>query len=191
MIIPTYNSTIYTSKAEMASSSVSLLPALMAYLAILYEHLSGRTLADVVEGHYFNSVLTPLSKDLLEQVMFTFRRMDILLHHVFQVMSHFQRVYRVIDVVLHNDVARLQEVCRHLDCLIEAASDRVDHTETPQAREESLWAQFFLIQQSEGLQETLERARQWVDAFRASFADDHEPFDAAATYEVLKTEIAT
>ena len=99
-------------------------------------------------------------------------------------------MYRVIDLVFHNDITRLQEACRHLDCLIEAAGDRVDHAETPQAREESLWAQFFLIQQSEGLRETLERARQRVDAFRASFADDHEPSDAAAAYEVLKTEIA-
>ena len=176
----------------MAPSSVPLSPALFLYLAILYEHLSGRTLADAAEGHCsINSVLTPVSEDLPEQVAATFRRLDILLRRVFRVISHFRRVYRVIDVVLHNDVVRLQEAHRHLDCLIEAAGDRVDHAETPQAREESLWAQFFLIQQSEGLRETLERARQRVDAFRASFADDHEPSDAdAATYEVLKTEIA-
>ena len=173
----------------MAPSSVSLSPALFVYLAILYEHLSGRTLADAAEGHCSNSVLTPLSEDLPEQVAATFRRLDILLRRVFRVISHFRRVYRVIDVVLHNDVVRLQEAQRHLDCLIEAAGDRVDHAETPQAREESLWAQFFLIQQSEGVRETLERARQRVDTFRASF--DNEPSDAdAAAYEVLKTEIA-
>ena len=107
----------------MAPSSVSLSPALMAYLAILYEHLSGRTLADVAEGHCFNSVLTPLSEDLSKQVTATFRRLDILLCRFFRVISHFRRVYHVIDVVLHNDVARLQEACRHLDCLIEAVGD--------------------------------------------------------------------
>ena len=167
----------------------SLLLALFAYLAILYEHLSGRTLADAAEGHCLNNSvgLPPPSEDLPEQVAATFRRLDILLRRVFRVISHFRRVYRVIDVVLHNDVARLQEAHRHLDCLIEAAGDRVDHAETPQAREERLWAQFFLIQQSEDLRETLERARQRVDTFRASF--DHEPSDAAAAYEVLKTEI--
>ena len=90
-------------------------------------------------------------------------------------------------MVLHNDVERLQKAHRHLDCLIEATGDRVDHAETPQAREKRLWVQFFLIQQSEGLREILERARQQVDTFRASF--DHEPSDAdAATYQVLKTE---
>ena len=78
-----------------------------------------------------------------------------------------------------------------MDCLIEVAGDRVDQAETPQAREESLWAQFFLVQQSEGLRETLERARQRVDAFQASFADDQEPSDAdTVAYEVLQMEIA-
>ena len=79
-----------------------------------------------------------------------------------------------------------------MDCVIEAAGDRVDQAKTPEAREERLWALFFLVQQSEGLGETLERARQRVDAFQASFADDHEePSDAdAVAYEVLKTEIA-
>ena len=128
----------------------------MAYLAILFEHLSGHTLADAAEGHCYNSVFTLLSEDLPEPVTATFRHPDILLRRVFRVIFHFRRVNIVIDVVLHNDVAHLQEACRHLDCLIEAAGDRVDQAETPQAREESLWAQFFLIQQSEGLQETLE-----------------------------------
>ena len=155
----------------------------------LYAHLSRCTLSRAAEEHYFNNVFTPLSENLPERVTATFRRLDILLRRVFRVISHFRRVYRVVDVVLQNEVARLQEACRHLDCLIEAAGDRVDQAETPQAREESLWAQFFLVQQSEGLQETLERARQQVDAFQASF--DHKPSapDAAA-YEVLKTEIA-
>ena len=156
----------------------------------LYAHLSRCTLNRAAEEHHFNNVFTPdLSENLPERVTAIFRRLDILLRRVFRVISHFRRVYRVVDVVLQNDVARLQEACRHLDCLIEAAGDRVDQAETPQAREESLWAQFFLVQQSEGLRETLERARQRVDAFQASF--DHEPSapDAAA-YEVLKTEIA-
>lgn len=87
----------------MIPSSVSLSPALITYLAILYEHLSGRTLADAVEGHcLINSVLTPLFEDLLEQVAASFHHLDILLHRIFRVISHFRRVYRVIDVVLHN-----------------------------------------------------------------------------------------
>ena len=173
----------------MAASSLS--PALMAFLASLYEHLSRCTLNRAAEEHCFNSVFTPLSENLPEQVTATFRRLDILLRRVFRVISHFRRVYSVIDVVLQNDVARLQEACRHLDRVIEAAGDRVDQAETPQAREESLWAQFFLVQQSEGFQETLERARLRVDAFQASF--DHESSAtnvAAAAYEVLKMEIA-
>ena len=174
----------------MAASSLS--PALLAFLAQLLEHLSQcTTLNRAAEEHCFNSVFTPLSENLPEQVTATFRRLDILLRRVFRVISHFRRVYRVIDVVLQNDVARLQEACRHLDCVIEAAGDRVDQAETPQAREESLWAQFFLVQQSEGDREALERARQRVDAFQASFADDQEPSDTdAVAYEVLKTEIA-
>ena len=87
-----------------------------------------------------------MSEHLPEQVTATFRRLDILLRRVFRVISHFRQVYCVIDVVLHNDIAHLQEACRHLDCLIDAAGDRFDHAEDPQAREESLWAQFFLIQ---------------------------------------------
>ena len=87
--------------------SVSLSPALMAYLAVLYKHLSRSTLADAAEEHCFNSVFTPLSEDLPEQVTAIFRRLDILLRRVFRVISHFRRVDRVIDVVLHNDVARL------------------------------------------------------------------------------------
>ena len=71
----------------MAPSSLS--PALIAYLAILYEHLVGRTLEDAAEGHCNNSVLTPLSEDLPEQVAATFRRLDILLRRVFRVISHF------------------------------------------------------------------------------------------------------
>ena len=173
----------------MAASSLS--PALMAFLASLYEHLSRCRLNCAAEEHcLINSVFTPLpAENLPEQVTATFRRLDILLRRVFRVISHFRRVYSVIDVVLQNDVARLQEACRHLDCEIEAAGDRYDQADTPQAREESLWAQFFLVQQSEGLRETLERARQRVGVFQASF--DHEPSapDAAA-YEVLKTEIA-
>lgn len=110
----------------------------MAFLTILYEHLSGRTLVDAAEGHYFNSVLTPLPENLPEQVTATFRCLDILRRRAFQVISHFWRVYCVIDVVLHNEVARFQEAYRHLDCLIEAASDRIDHTETPQAKEGNL-----------------------------------------------------
>ena len=174
----------------MAASSLS--PALMAYLAALYEQYSRCTLNRAAEEHCCNSVFTPLpAENLPEQVTATFRRLDILLRRVFRVISHFRRVYRVIDVVLQNDVARLQNACRHLDCVIEAAGDRVDQAETPEAREESLWALFFLVQQSEGLGETLERARQRVDAFQASFADDQEPSDAdAVAYEVLKTEIA-
>ena len=119
MIIPTSTT---SKKAEMAPS-VSLSPALLAYLAVLYKHLSGRTLAVAAEEHCFNSVFTPLSEDLPEHVTATFRRLDILICRVFRVISHFRQVYRVIDVVLHNDVARLQEACRHLDCLIEKAGD--------------------------------------------------------------------
>ena len=87
--------------------SVSLSPALLAYLAVLYKHLSGRTLAVVAEEHCFNSVFTPLSEDLPEQVTATFRCLDILLRRIFRVISYFRRVNLVIDVVLHNDVARL------------------------------------------------------------------------------------
>ena len=161
----------------------------MAYLAALYEHLSRCTLNRAAEEHYFNNVFTPLSENLPERVTASFRRLDILLRRVFRVISHFRRVYRVIDVVLHNDVARLQEVYRHLDCLIEATGDRVDQAETPQAREESLWALFNLVQQSEGLRDTLERARQRVGVFQDSFDLKPSAQDAAA-YEVLKTEIA-
>ena len=90
------------------SRHVSLSSALFAYLAILYEYLSGRTLADAAEGHcLINSVITPLSEDLPEQVTATFRHLDILFRRVFWVISHFRRVDHVIDVVLHNDVARL------------------------------------------------------------------------------------
>ena len=99
----------------MAPSSVSLSPALMAYLARLYERLSSRTLADAAERHCFNSVFTRMSEDLPEPVTATFRRLDILLCRVFRVISHFRRVYRIIDVVVHNNIARLQEACRHLD----------------------------------------------------------------------------
>ena len=108
----------------MAPSSVSLLPVLMAYLVILYEHLSSRTLADIAEGHCANrSVLPPLSENLPEQVTATLRRLDILLRCVFWVVFHFRRVNLVIDEVLQNDVARLQEACRRFDCLIEVAGD--------------------------------------------------------------------
>ena len=95
----------------------------MAYLAVLYKHHSGRTLAVAAEEHCFDSVFTPLSEDLPEHVMATFRRFDVLLHHVFRVICHSRQVYRIIDVVLHNDVAHLQEACHHLDCLIEAVGD--------------------------------------------------------------------
>ena len=74
----------------MAPSSLS--PALFAYLAILYEHLSGRTLANAAEGHYLNNSvgLPPPSEDLPEQVAATFCRLDILLRRVFRVISHFR-----------------------------------------------------------------------------------------------------
>ena len=110
----------------MAASSLS--PALLAFLAQLLEHLSQCKLNRATEEHcLINSVFTPLpAENLPEQVTATFRRLDILLRRVFRVISHFRRVYRVIDVVLQNDVARLQEACRHLDCIIEAADDRVD-----------------------------------------------------------------
>ena len=61
MIIPhTYK------KTEMAASSLS--PALMAYLAALYEqYLSHCTLNRAAEEHCFNSVFTPLSAENLPE----------------------------------------------------------------------------------------------------------------------------
>ena len=65
----------------MAASSLS--PALMAFLAALYKHLSRCTLNRAVKEHCFNSVFSPLSENLLEQVTATFRHLDILLCCVF------------------------------------------------------------------------------------------------------------
>ena len=102
----------------------------------------------------------------------------------------FRRANLAIDIVLRNNVACPQEDYRRLECYIEAAGNRVYQAETPRAREECLLAQFDLILQLEHLWAALERARQRVDEFRASYADV-ETFDVDnVAYEVLKTEIA-
>ena len=67
----------------MAPHYSPLTPALMAYLAILYEHLAGRTLAEVAEGHCTNSVLPPPAEVMPAHVTVTFRRLDDLLRRVF------------------------------------------------------------------------------------------------------------
>lgn len=118
--------------------SSSLTPVLMAYLAILYEHLAGCTLVDAAEGHCANNVLPPPMEVMPEHVMATFRRFDTLLCHIFRVVSLFRRPNLAINVVLEEDVARLQEDYCRMDFDIETTADPVDHAETPEAREESL-----------------------------------------------------
>lgn len=90
----------------MAPHSSPLTPALMAYLAISYEHLASRMLADAAEGHCRNSVLPPLAEVMPEHVMATFRRLNILLCHVFQVVCLFWRTNLTINVVLEEHVSR-------------------------------------------------------------------------------------
>ena len=77
-----------------------------------------------------------------------------------------------------------------MECDIEAAGDRVDQAETPEAREEGLWALFYLAPQEELLWASMERSRQRLEVFRATCADP-EPSDADdVAYETLITEIA-
>ena len=95
----------------------------MAYLAILYEHLSSRALVDVAEGHCINSVLPPPPEIMPRHVSATFRCLEVLLRRVFRVISSFRRANLAIDVVLQNDVAHLLEDYHRLDCLIEVAGD--------------------------------------------------------------------
>ena len=76
-----------------------------------------------MKGHYANIALPRMSDDLPKQLKATFHRLDILLRRVFRLVSHFRRANFAIDVVLHNDIACLQEACHHLECLVEAAGD--------------------------------------------------------------------
>ena len=77
-----------------------------------------------------------------------------------------------------------------MECDIEMTGDRVDQAETPQARKESLWVHFYLVLEVERLWATIERSRQQLEVFQATYAD-HESSDADdVAYEVLKTEIA-
>lgn len=93
---------------------------------------------------------------MLAHVTATFRRLDDLLCRIFRVVCIFRRANLAIDVVLHNGVERLQEDYRCLDCDIETVGDRVDQAETPQAREKSLWAYFYLVLELEHLWATSE-----------------------------------
>ena len=162
----------------------------MAYLAILYEHLAGRTLAKAAEAHCVYSVLPPPTKVMPGHVTATLRRLDDLLYRVFQVVYSFRRANLAVGVVLEQGVARLQEDYRRLECDIEAASDRVDQAETPQAREEGLCALFYLAPQEELLWATMERSRQRLEVFQATYAD-LEPSDVDdVANEALITEIA-
>ena len=88
----------------MAPHSSPLTPALMAYLAILYEHLAGRTLAEAAEGH---SVLPPPAEVMPGHVTVTLHHLDDLLFRVFQVVCSFRRANLAIGVVLEHDVAHL------------------------------------------------------------------------------------
>lgn len=91
----------------MAPHSSPLTAALMAYLAILYKHLAGRTLAEAAEGHCNYSVLPPPADVMPGHVIATLRRLDDLLCRVYQVVYSFRRANLVIGVVLQQEVARL------------------------------------------------------------------------------------
>ena len=174
----------------MAPHSSPLTPAMMVYLAILYEHLAGRTLAEAAEGHCDCSVLPPPTDVMPGHVAAMLRRLDDLLCRVFRVVCSFRRANLAIGVVLEQEVARVQEDYRRLECDIEAAGDRVNQAETPEARAEGLWALFYLSPQEELLRTSMERSRQRLEVFYATCADP-EPSDADdIAYEALITEIA-
>lgn len=63
----------------MATHSSSMTLAMMAYLVILYDHLYGCTLANVIEEHCASSVLPSPYDVMLGNMTSTFCRLDILL----------------------------------------------------------------------------------------------------------------
>ena len=90
-----------------------LVPAVLAYIVLLYSHLSGRNLAQASECSIRN-VIRCRPSDLPETIAAIICRLELLLRRTNARVRGIQRVNLIVEIVLWNYLVRTEDAARRV-----------------------------------------------------------------------------
>ena len=96
----------------MASPLVS---AVLAYIVVVYSHLSGRNLAQAADKPSVRNVIRCRPSDLPETIAATICRLELLLRRTNARVSGIRRVNLVVEIVLWNYLVRTEDAARRVE----------------------------------------------------------------------------
>lgn len=169
----------------------SLVPAVLAYILVVYSHLSDRNLAQAATKASVRNAIRCRPSHLPETITALIGRLELLLQQTSARLSSIRRVNLVVEIVLWNSLVRTEDAAQRVEDDIDIAGERIRLAETVETRVDGLWAIWDLITESEHLQEEIERARSQVEAFGETVGDPAPTEADENAYEDLKTKIGS
>lgn len=126
-----------------------LVPAVLAYIVLVYSHLSSRNLAQTADKPSIRNVIRCRPSDLPETIAVIICQLKLLLRRTNARVSGIRRVNLIVEIVMWNYLVRTKNAAQRVEDDIPIVEERVDLTEMEETRFDGLWAIWGLVAESE------------------------------------------